>query len=198
MRTVGAKIFECDVPMQAVILSGGIHPAIESRVSELGTSWFSEYKVVSHGDSFDSEYLLGSTRLWNLINDLGRSPAHADIWGLSILTGEWRKVAEFVTDLEFPLVIEFDLLCTPEFRDLLFAYQVTVYASIYGQCLYMPPDYQEAYDYIHNMMVALHENRGVVSPGSCIPGLFGRYLDKDCNIVGGSLARPKLVPLTFP
>ena len=39
MRTVGAKIFECDVPMQAVILSGGIHPAIESRVSELGTSW---------------------------------------------------------------------------------------------------------------------------------------------------------------
>ena len=195
MSTVVAKIFECDVPMQAVILSGGIHPAIDSKVSELATSWFSEYKAVHHGDSLDSDCILEATYFWNIINDLGCSPDHADIWGLSIVTGEWRKVAEFLPDLEFPLVVEFDLLCTPEFRDLLFAFQVIVYTSLYDQRLYIPPNYQEAYDYIHDMMVALHEERGVVVPGSCIPGLFGRYLDKDGNVAGGSLARPRLVAL---
>lgn len=195
MVTVGAKVFECDVPMQAVILSGGVPPVIESKVSGLGTSWFSEYKVVPHGHSFYSECLLESTHLWNAINDLGCSPAFADIWGLSIVTGEWRIVAKYFPVLKFPLVIEFDLLCTPEFRDLLFAFQVIVYSSLYDQRLYTPPNYQEAYDYIHDMIVALHENRGVVSPGSCIPGLFGRYLDNNFHIAGGPLTRPELVVL---
>lgn len=195
MVTVGAKVFKCDVPMQAVILSGGIHPTIESKVSELGTSWFSEYRVVPHGHSFDSECLLESTHLWNAINALGCSPAFADIWGLSIVTGEWRMVAKYFPVLEFPLVVEFDLLCTPEFRDLLFAFQVIVYTSLYDQRLYIPPNYQEAYDYIHDMVVALHENRGVVSPGSCIPGLFGRFFSESGSLAGGPLTRPELVVL---
>lgn len=192
-------VFELDKYMEAVFVSSaGLNPAVDSNLVDLDNGMFSEYRVVSHGLSWDSESLYVKSSFWRVVSSL-HDTDYVDIWGLSFVTGEWRVVAEYQPNLEFPLVVRQDLLETPVFRDLLFAFQADFYGELYVSGQYQPRlldlTSKEDLDLVISCNDALMRGRGVVSPDSCIPGLFGRFTNESGSIVGGPLTRPELVVL---
>ena len=184
MKKQIANDYEPSIAVEAMYVAG-LHPVLDSAVSDLGKGSFTAFRVVPSGLSVSSPALkFEVATFWRALELLCLSPDKVDIWGVAMDDGKWRKVAEYDPSLDFPLVVQPDLLETPEFRDLSFAFRVVYYNELYNAGRYVPTHHEEALDYVCGFRSALHCRRGVLSPNSCVPGLYGVYMTKDGSIVG--------------
>lgn len=184
MKKQIANDYEPSIAVEAMYVAG-LHPVLDSALSDLCKDSFTAFRVVPAGLPVSSPALkFEVVTFWRALELLCLSPDNVDIWGFDVDDGKWGKVAEYNPSLDFPLVVRSDLLETPEFSDLSFAFRVVYYNELYNAGRYVPTHHEEALDYVCDFVSALHCKRGVLSPNSCIPGLYGAYMTKDGHIVG--------------